>query len=260
MTKLATAIASLLFVTLHAHADRPLLVGHRGCGYGVENTAQAFVAGAEMGYDYLECDIRVTADTCFVISHDESTERLGGSLKIADATLEQLRAERYTQTRNGVTYSGASICTLNEYLAICRRFSVNPVIELKWGTGINNDDCSNVPRLIDLITRLGFRGRCIILTSMRSVLDYIRLNYPDVTLQFLTSQYWKNHVAWTLDHRLDVDVNHEYVDPETVATYHDAGLKVNTWTVNSLAEYFRLADLGVDFVTTDRLSPRSLPE
>ena len=37
-------------------AAQPLLVGHRGSYWGVENTAEAFINGAKKGYHYLECD------------------------------------------------------------------------------------------------------------------------------------------------------------------------------------------------------------
>lgn len=237
----------------------PLLVGHRGCGYAVENTAEAFIAGAEMGYNYLECDIRVTADGEFVISHDETTERVGGKLKIADATLADLKAERYVQTRNDVKYAGSTICTLAEYLDICRKYNVLPVIELKWGTGVNNDDTSNMPRLVALIESKGFRNSCVILTSMKKCLDFLRANYPDMQLQFLTAQYWANHYDWTVKNRLDVDVNHESVTPELVNKYHGNNLKVNVWTINTIAQYKKFTDMGVDFITTDRLAPNALP-
>ncbi len=237
----------------------PLLVGHRGCGYGVENTAESFVAGAEMGFNYLECDVRVTADGHFVISHDETTERVGGGLKIADATLAALKAERYVQTRNDVKYSGSTICTLEEYLDICRQYHVLPVIELKWGTGVNNDDFSNMPRLVQLIESKGFRNSCVILTSMKKCLDFLRENYPDMQLQFLTSTYWANHYDWTLQKRLDVDVQYESVTPELVGKYHSNNLKVNVWTINSIALYMKYTGMGVDFITTDRLAPNALP-
>lgn len=237
----------------------PLMVGHRGCGYAVENTAEAFERGAEMGFNYLECDVRVTADGEFVISHDETTERVGGALKIAEATLDALKSEVYEQTRNGVTYEGSTICTLAEYLDICRKYGVLPVIELKWGTGINNDDFSNMPRLISLIESKGFRNSCVILTSMKKCLDYLHELYPDIQLQFLTAQYWANHYDWTVGQRMDVDVNHEYVDEGLVNMYHDNSLKVNVWTVNSIDDYLKYDEMGVDFITTDRLSPRALP-
>lgn len=256
-TLLLTA-ATLLAVT--AMGRRPVMVGHRGCGYAVENTAEAFNRGADMGMDYLECDVRVSADTVFVISHDETTERVGGSLKIAEATLPALKAERYTQTRNGVTYTGSTICTLAEYLDICRNRGVKPVIELKWGTGVNNDDQSNVPALISLIKEKGMAGDAILLTSMKKCLEYIAANYPEMNIQFLTSEYWPRHFDWCVEHKFDADINHNYVDSDAVRKFHDQGLKVNTWTINKMDDYRRMVSAGADMITTDRLAPRAMPD
>ena len=111
-------ILFLLALAADTWAWKPLFVGHRGCNIGVENTAEAYRNGVDVyGYDGLECDVRVTKDGFYVISHDETTDRLGGHLTVANATLAELQAEEYTQTRNGVTYTG-HICTVAEYLAI----------------------------------------------------------------------------------------------------------------------------------------------
>ena len=238
---------------------QPLLVGHRGSYWGVENTAEAFINGAKKGYQLLECDVKVAGDGTLVLSHDDTTNRLGGSLTIASATLTQLKAESYTQTRGGVTYT-ASICTLAEYLDICAEYNVIPVIELKWATGINSNDCSGIPALITAIEAKGFRNKCVILTSMKPCLEYIRKKYPDITLQFLTGQYWANHFDWCVEHGIDVDIEAGYFDKETVTKYHDAGLKVNMWTANTNATYKTYGNYGCDFITTDYLDPASLPE
>lgn len=247
-----------LFTVSGICAQHPTMVGHRGCRYGVENTAAAFDYGATMGFKYLECDIRVTADSVIVISHDTDTKRLGGNLEIANATLDSLRAERYDQTRVGHRYQGG-ICTLDEYFDICRARGVKPLVELKWSTGINSKDCNNIPLLIDAIDRSGFRKDIIILTSMRPCLEYIRKNYPDITLQLLTNAKWEPFYDWCVEHKIDIDMAHDGVTPEAVKRFHDAGLKVGTWTVNRPEDYRRVAEAGVDFVTTDWLSPHCLP-
>src|SRR5690554_4238858 len=122
---------------------QPILCGHRGSLWGVENTEEAFIAGANKGYTYLETDVKVSGDGVFILSHDDTTNRLGGNLTVATSTLAQLKAETYTQTRSGITYTG-KICTLEEYLQICKDHNVKPLIELKWATGINNNDVSNL--------------------------------------------------------------------------------------------------------------------
>lgn len=253
---LLTLAALALSVMSYA---QPKLVGHRGSLWGVENTKEAFENGAKKGYDYLECDVKVAGDGTYIISHDDETKRLGGNLTIAKATIEQLKAETYTQTRGGVTYTG-KICTVAEYLDICKQFNVLPVIELKWATGINNNDQSNLPGLVKLIEEKGFRKTAIILTSMKPCLEYLHRNYPDISLQFLTGEYWANHFDWCVANGIDADIQKGYFDKSTVDKFHEAGLKVNMWTTNDISGYKTFGNYGCDFITTDSLDPSTLPE
>ncbi len=238
---------------------KPKFVGHRGSLYGLENSVESFTNGAKMGYQYLETDFKVTKDLQFVCTHDDDLTRLGGTLSIASSTLEQLQAEPLSQTRSGVTYTGR-LCSAKEYLDVCRQYNVLPLIELKWATGINSNDCSNIPLLIKFIEEQGFRNKCIILTSMKPCLEYIRKNYPDITLQFLTGQYWANHFDWCVAQGIDVDIQAGYFDKATVEKFHEAGLKVNMWTLNSDADYVKYGNWGCDFVTTDYLDPKTVSE
>lgn len=232
-------------------------VGHRGSIWGVENTREAFINGANAGYDYLECDLRVTADGTLVLSHDETTSRMGGNLTVAESTIEQLKAENYSQTRNGNTYNG-SICTLAEYLDICAEYNVLPVIELKWSTGINNNDCSNIYRLVELLETKGFRKKCVILTSMRDCLDYIHKNYPDLQLQFLAKTDCIEMFDQCTANNMDVDIRRDCVDQSIIDLYHAAGRLVNVWTVNDINECRKLIEMGCDFITTDSIQPSEI--
>ena len=245
-----------------AFADKPLLVGHRGSLYGVENSVESFTNGAKMGYEYLETDFKVTKDKQFVCSHDDDISRLssdGSSLAIASNTLADLQSHPFAQTRSGVKYTGR-LCSGQEYLDVCKEYGVRPLIELKWATGINSNDCSNLPMLIKFIEDNGFRDKCIILTSMKPCLEYIRKNYPDIELQFLTGEYWASHFDWCVQQRIDVDIQAGYFDKATVTKYHDKGLKVNMWTTNSNDGYKQYGNWGCDFITTDSLDPQKLPE
>ncbi len=248
----------LTMLTLSINAQ-PILCGHRGSLWGVENTSEAFINGAKKGYKYLECDVKVTGDGEYIISHDDNTSRLGGNLTIASATLAQLKAETYTQTRGGVKYTG-QICTVAEYLQICKDHNVKPLIELKWATGINNNDCSKIPGLISLIDNYGFKQEAIILTSMKPCLEYIRTNYPEVELQFLTGQYWASHFDWCVQWKIDADIQAGYFDKSTVTRYHEEGLKVGVWTVDDNGAYRTYGNYGCDFITVNSLDPATVPD
>lgn len=256
--KKLTTLLSLMALAVSINAQ-PLLVGHRGSSYGVESSLEALRAGAELGYEYLESDVKVCKGGDFVLSHDDDLTRLGGTLTITGSTLEELQSEVLTQTRGGVKYTGR-LASLNEWLDLCNELNVRPLIELKWATGINNNDCSNIPALIKTIEAKGLRDKCIIMTSMKPCLEYIRKNYPDITLQFLTGQYWANHFDWCVQWGIDVDIQAGYFDKSTVEKYHDKGLKVNMWTTNSADGYRTYGNMGCDFITTDNLDPKNLPE
>lgn len=54
---------------------RPVVIGHRGLGSGevhghLENTLGSFLAAVEAGVDWVEVDVRRTADDTLVIAHD----------------------------------------------------------------------------------------------------------------------------------------------------------------------------------------------
>ena len=241
----------MLTLAADAWAWKPLFVGHRGCNIGVENTAEAFRNGVNVyGYDGLECDVRVTKDGFYVISHDETTNRLGGNLTVADATLAELRAEQYTQTRGGVTYTG-HICTVAEYLAICVEKGVFPVIELKWTTGINNNDMSNFDGLAHLVIDQGLTDKVIFLTSMKKSQEYIATHYPQFTRQWLCNDNWQGNEAWCQIGNFDAN---------TVKTFHDMGLHVAMWTVDTKANYLKYGNMGVHMMTCNSLNPSEMPE
>jgi glycerophosphoryl diester phosphodiesterase len=245
---------------LNAWAWKPIFIGHRGSYMGVMNTVEAYNNGVDhYGYQGLECDVRVTADGYYVISHDETTNSVGGNLTVANATLAELQAETYTQTRGGVTYTG-HICTVAEYLDICAEKNVIPVVELKWTTGINNNDMSKFPGLAALIEEKGLTDKAIILTSMRNSLEYVRTNFPALKCQFLCNSNWSTYFDWIVQWGLMPSIEAGCFDIYTVKKFHDKGIDVAVWTVNSLANYNQYGNMGVAMITCDYLMPSEMPD
>lgn len=243
-----------------AWAWKPTFIGHRGSYRGVQNTVEAYNNGVDYyGYQGLECDVRVTSDGFYVICHDETTNSIGGNLTVASSTLAQLQAEDYTQTRGGVTYTG-KICTVAEYLDICKNKNVIPVVELKWTTGINNNDMTKFPGLAELIEEKGLTDKAIILTSMRNSLEYVRTNFPALKCQFLCNSNWETHFDWIIQWGLTPSIEAGCFDQYTVKRFHDAGVEVAMWTVNSKANYEQYGNMGVAMMTCDYLMPSEMPD
>ncbi len=247
----------VLTMTLTATAARPYFVGHRGSRWGVENTKEAFEQGCIRGqFDYLETDIKVTKDKVFICWHDDNTSKYGEKNKtIASTDWSVLKEIKHTQKRGSKTYTGY-LCSMDEYLDICKKYNKRPVIELKWATGINSNDQSNMEKLVQAIKAKGFYETCIILTSMKPCLQWLHDKHPKMKLQFLTGEYWNSHFDWCVARGIDVDIQSgTWLTKSTVTKYHNKGLKVNMWTINSVSAYNKHKEMDCDFVTTDYLEP-----
>lgn len=136
---LLALVASLLAVTvqLPAHADEGgiqahlddlkmfKVIAHRGAsGHAPEHTWAAYDNARQMGADYLELDLHMSADGEIIVIHDDSLERTtDGEGKVQEFRLEQLKAldagswfnEKYPD-RADETYMGAKLLTLDEVI------------------------------------------------------------------------------------------------------------------------------------------------
>ena len=268
MTLLKSIFTAALIIMGTLNLQAQLIVGHRGSQWGVENTRAAFINGAEAGAWGLECDIRVTADGTFVVSHDDNYKRLGGlETKIADMNTADVLSMRLTSKRHGITYAG-NPSTLGEFLDICNEYKVVPVVEVKICTNIHSntqaeDDpvFDGIPALINLIDKKGCSDRVVIISFMPGVVDFIHRHYPDITVQVLagdedgTIDEW---VDWCIEHKMDLDCVHSIVTKAAVDRMHAAGLKVNVWTVDRVEDFDRVKAAGVDFITTNARFPKEL--
>ncbi len=254
--KKSLVIIFTLLCTLAVNAATPQLIGRRGSAYGVENSKEAFRNGARMGFDMMECHVRLTADSVYVAAHDGKTARLGGNMKIASSTLPELLTETYTQTIDGNTYTGR-LLTVADYLDFCRDNGKTPLLHLKV-MGKNDADISPLPGLVALVDSLNLREECVMLTSSKAYADYFLKEAPGLKVVFQADGKWRELAPWIIERNLDVDIKQDFIDRECIDTFHGAGLKVMTWTVNDLADYLRLSDLGVDLMITDVLGPKSI--
>ena len=75
--------------TLHT----PVVIGHRGCIHAVENSLEAVELAGELGADYAEIDVQLSADGVPVVIYDDSLWRLAGEMTgVGDLTWAELQA------------------------------------------------------------------------------------------------------------------------------------------------------------------------
>lgn len=231
--------------------NKPLMVAHRGLsGIETENTAAAFVAAGNRSYWGEECDIHRTKDGAFVVIHDHDTLRVGGQLlAVGDCTLQELRAITLLDRATGEHTRGDLIIpTLQEYVAICKKYGKHCVIELK-------DDFTKeeVAKICDIIAALDYLANVTFISFCYQNLVYLRELYPLQAAQFLKSHWEEDMIARMKAYNLDLDFNHKNITPEIIADCHANGIKVNVWTVDDPDRAAELIAWGVDYITTNIL-------
>lgn len=102
--------------------ERPVRIAmHRGASwYGPENTMPAFEKAIRLGADFVEFDVRTSADGKFFLLHDGdlgwTTDGRGAIAGLSSAAVSRLDAGSWF----GRPYSGSRVPTLDEFLASVR--------------------------------------------------------------------------------------------------------------------------------------------
>ena len=98
-----------------------MVIAHQGAHEGIPpNTLLSLKAAIDLGIDYVECDIRTTADGKLVIMHNETVDgTTNGKGTIREMTLEQIR-QLDAGIKFGSRFVGTKVPTLDEMLEMAR--------------------------------------------------------------------------------------------------------------------------------------------
>lgn len=230
-------------------------IGHRGLsGIAPENTIPSFAAAGTHGMWGAECDIWETSDGHFVVCHNETVDAAtDGTGKIADKTLNAIKSLTIDNWNNKNQYPNLKMPTLEEYLDCCKLYGLVPVIEIK------NMKTASAASFVNILKDRGFEDCATVISFDHQTLRQIR-ELSSINMQFLynTSNFSGSNYKAPIDAMADVpnaDIDIEYTTAsnEAIKYAHSKGIKVNVWTVDSPTEAYRLAYLGVDFITTNIL-------
>jgi glycerophosphoryl diester phosphodiesterase len=232
----------------------PLVMAHRGFDLtGLENSMRAFEAAVRLGVDFLETDVRVTADDVLVAFHDARLDRVTDqSGKIAELPWRQVRQARI----GGVE----PIPRLEEVLAAWPGVRVN--VDLKV-------DGAVIP-FVEVIRRSTARGRVCVASfddrRREAAVRALRRDGPVAwspgvrrigRLVLAARARAAAAVAMALGGAPCVQVPEavsgvRLVTDRFVEAVHRTGAQVHVWTVDEVTAMHRLLDLGVDGIVTNR--------
>jgi glycerophosphoryl diester phosphodiesterase len=228
----------------------PLAMAHRGGAIEhIENTMPAFQACVDLGYRYLETDVRVTADGVLVVFHDPTLERVTDR----EGRVDQLPWSEMSKARIG---GREPILRLEDLLGIWPdvRFNLDikaagvlaPLVRTVRRMDVADRIClgSFSDARIAAARRLFGPGVCTSL-GPRGVAALRLSSYSPRAAGLVRIPAGCAQVPLQLGGRA-------LVDERFLTAAHDRGLQVHVWTVDTEAEANRMLDLGVDGVMTDR--------
>lgn len=229
---------------------RPLVCAHRGrSGVAPENTLAAFEAAVDLGADFLELDVRRSADGEIVCMHDATVDRTtDGTGAVADLTLAELRALDAGSWKDD-RYAGERIPLLSEVLAqIAPRLVVD--IEIKQ-RGI-------APQVVELIRAADAVRRVTVISFDGGDIRAAKDAEPTLACGLITSGPGEgpDAVLALIASALGAGANfischHGAVTPALVRTCHLAGLVLMAWTMDAPEDIARMIDLQVDALVSN---------
>lgn len=235
--------------TIKLNLKKVKMIAHRGLsGIERENTCSAFVAAGNRSYFGIETDVHLTKDGQFIIIHDDDLMRIAGSNMVVEETsFEKLRGI-YLSDLNGIVRHDLFLPSLNEYIAICKHYSKECVLEIK-----NRMEKADIERLAGVIREFEWLERTIFISFEPFNLVALRQLLPDQRIQLLAKKMSKEVFDTLSEYRFDLDIKHTGISKSDIKQLKDLGFSVNIWTVNDpeLAKTF--AGYGVDFITTNIL-------
>ena len=231
------------------------LVAHRGYRSAApENTLPAFEEAGKAGFWGNECDIYRTADGVWVVHHDFVTFRMmNASKNIEKSTYEELLKLNTNNGHNVDKYENLKICTLEEYLEVCRRYNMNAFIELK-----SKKNTEHYDEIIALVEKYGVTPTYI--SFQIENLRKIRELDKEALLLYIVDDISEEAIEGAksiencgIDFGVNEKVNFEN-GGELIKKCVEAGLPLGAWAADDRRMMKTLVDLGVTYITTDCLT------
>lgn len=228
------------------------LIAHRGFScQAPENTVAAVEKAAEYGFDTIEIDVRQTADSVWVVSHDADIKGMTDkSGKISSYTYYDLITANIDNGANHKNYGDLKIATLDQVLQACLANNIKPMIEIKDYT----DD--GLDTLLQIIDKNGFTKSCSVISFDRTVLGKVRERNDKVKLYALVSKLNKDNLQKCLDDpTIGVSFNgHKKINNENkIKQLQDAGVALACWTVDDKETMQKYYEMGVTTFVTNRI-------
>ena len=247
MKRIIIVIAILLMaVSCGKEAPGNKVIAHRGF-WQTEGSAQNSLTSLRLALDNgfygSECDIQLTADSCFIVFHDSS---LNG-VNIEDLTFEQILADT-------TLVNGERISTVDEYFEAFASHGgkTRLIIEVKPQVSEEMMDLS-IARTAEAIRKFKIQKRVEIISFSYRACKELAAIFPEIPVSFLDETHNVSFEQMKADGIDGIDYDYHCIleNLDLIDEAHEAGFIVDVWTANDPEEVLTMVSRGLDFVTTN---------
>ena len=234
----------------------PRIIGHRGAAhYAPENTLAGIRKAKRLGIDWVELDVRLSADGVPMMMHDYKLTRTAGmSVAIDSLTAEELEKIDAGNWFNSA-YSGETIPTLAETLMLLISLDMGVNLEIKADP---NRPGLTARALVETVNEIWPVSRPLLISSFDvPELDKVRQLANHLPRGLLVEKISSAtmSVLETVD-CATLNCHYKTLTPELVKKVTNAGYPVLAYTVNDstiAAELYAMGVAGVFSDAPDRL-------
>jgi len=232
----------------------PNIIGHRGaCGYAPENTLSSIQSAADMGCDWVELDVKLTADDVPIIMHDDSLLRTTGHDGLVKDTPYSVIKELDAGSWFGQSFIGEKIPTLED--------AVESIIENNMGFNLEIKPCQGreietTQVALDLMTRFWDDHDKIMISSFSEVAletaqDMLQGDWALGYVMDEAPEDWMDIAKHLKVTSININGNRPDLKREFVEGIIDENYQILAYTINNPMRAKELLSWGVDGVFTD---------
>ncbi len=226
------------------------IVAHRGASYiAPENTLAAVDSAWKKEADAVEVDVHMTQDNKIVVIHDRTTERTTNKdLAIAETSYDSLSLlDAGSWKGKHFQGKGIHLPLLSEVLQTIPS-GKRLFIEVKC-------PAHALPFIQKDLQSTGTSDQVAIIGFNYETMTEAKEMMPDIPVYWVVGWQgmWKDLISKAREGDLDgLGLHHRLIDSEYAREIREAGLELQTWTVNDPERAARLQNMGVQSITTDR--------
>lgn len=231
-------------------------INHRGYNtVAPENTIPAYILAKKMGFTYVGCDVRFTADGVAVLLNDTTIDRTSnGSGDIDSMTYSEANKFDYGLWKS-TDYVGTHLPTFKEFMVLCKYLGLHPYIELKKDGGYSQ---SKITTIVNIVRDIGMTSLVTYISASSTYLGYVKAVDTNARLGYVVDTITSDIISTasglkTSTNEVFLSAEYSSLTDDMVTLCAAQKLPLEAWTVNDSA-WIESMNPYISGVTSDELN------